>query len=223
MVLAWRSMSNLYNRQIVNQNKDLSFNLLVAVVFLTVIVPFASVFLFKAKLPFFFYLFLFSIARAIYVVAKVYNSFSLKISRSIDAQEKLGKKLTELPSSWRFETNISLPNLGELDFLVFGPGEKIFAIEVKSHFGEVLMVQEKLKRKINDKIISFEKDFIRQVELETKAVKELRGFKEVTSVLLFSNATLDLKDKVKIRDVYILGLNDLNEFLLNYNSALVAV
>ncbi len=213
-------MPNSYVKQLVSENSQRSFNLLIAVAFLLIVIPFTFIYLLKIKLPLFFYFILFAIARVIYIIAKAYNNLSLRASQGLEAEELVREQLIKLPAPWKFEANVKLKQLGDLDFFVTSPNNHNFAIEVKSHYGVIVSNQNTLKRKVKGQIQEFEKDFLVQTKLESNAMETLTNQSGIIPVLVFTNASLEL-DSAKINDVYILTIKDLNNFLLNYTTTLI--
>ncbi len=125
----------------------------------------------------------------------------------IQVQEHLSR---ELPG-WHMQCNEELGMRGDVDIFLRSPKRNYFAIEVKSHRGLVKSHGDEL---VDAHGQPFEKKFLKQAMDNAIGIKEKENLKFVTPVLVFTRANLQLECH-KIKNVIVLPLSDLTEFLIS--------
>ncbi len=125
----------------------------------------------------------------------------------IQVQEHLSR---ELPG-WHMQFNEELGRRGDVDIFLRSPKRNYFAIEVKSHRGVVKSHGDEL---VDAHGQPFEKKFLKQAMDNAIGIKEKENLKFVTPVLVFTRANLQLECH-KIKNVIVLPLSDLTEFLIS--------
>ena len=119
-------------------------------------------------------------------------------------EEDIAQALLPLESQgWKLEYGMRLGNgLGDLDVFCVSPQGKAFAIEVKSHRGEVITDGQELFRRMGNKKYPFEKNFIAQAMKQTLKIKQQKDLPFVTPILAFSTARVSIQGD-KFKNVYI--------------------
>jgi hypothetical protein len=126
-------------------------------------------------------------------------------------EKKIQKVLEPLiQSGWMREYDLSLPQVGDIDVWLQSPKGSNFILEVKSHPTVVVLEGDVLKRQSYDrKLRDFEKDFLEQIAKQVRAIKKAKKLTKVTGVVVFSDAKVNLSNKKKIRDAYVMEQGDL--------------
>jgi len=119
--------------------------------------------------------------------------------------------LRELPWNWSMEPNIEIPHCGDIDLFVSSPNCNHYAIEIKSHQGEVLFDGRNL-RKGNGRY--FEKNFLKQAARAAVKLRNMRKLSYVNPILVFTRASLSMPVR-KIGPVIILSSDELVDFLIS--------
>jgi hypothetical protein len=108
------------------------------------------------------------------------------------AEEQIADLLITLKQQgWHVEFGIQHRSVGDIDVFLLSPTGKAFSIDVKSHRGIVRASNQQLYRKRKDSEDPFEKDFLKQAKKQAVAIKELKGLRFVTPIVVFSNAKVD--------------------------------
>jgi hypothetical protein len=119
-----------------------------------------------------------------------------------------------LPVGWLVEASVRVPGFGDIDSFVTSPNKNYYAIEVKSHQGEVLFDGKSLRRGSGK---YFEKDFLTQVTRTAAELKNMRRLPFVNALLVFTRAKLSLSERL-IRQVRVLSSEELVSFLISQES-----
>ena len=119
-------------------------------------------------------------------------------------EEDIAQALSILESQgWQLEYGMRLGNgVGDLDVFCVSPNGKAFAIEVKSHRGEVITDGQELFRRMGNKKYPFEKNFIAQAMKQALKIKQHKNLDFVTPILAFSTARVSIQGD-KFKNVYI--------------------
>ena len=119
-------------------------------------------------------------------------------------EEDIAQALSILESQgWQLEYGMRLGNgVGDLDVFCVSPNGKAFAIEVKSHRGEVITEGQELLRRMGNKKYPFEKNFIAQAMKQALKIKQHKNLDFVTPILAFSTARVSIQGD-KFKNVYI--------------------
>jgi hypothetical protein len=119
-------------------------------------------------------------------------------------EEDIAQALSILESQgWQLEYGMRLGNgLGDLDVFCISPQGKAFAIEVKSHRGEVISDGQELFRRMGNKKYPFEKNFITQAMKQALKIKQQKDLDFVTPILAFSTARVSIQGD-KFKNVYV--------------------
>ena len=119
-------------------------------------------------------------------------------------EEDIAQALLPLESQgWQLEYGMRLGNgVGDLDVFCVSPNGKAFAIEVKSHRGEVITEGQELFRRMGNKKYPFEKNFIAQAMKQALKIKQHKNLDFVTPILAFSTARVSIQGD-KFKNVYI--------------------
>ena len=124
-------------------------------------------------------------------------------------EEDIAAMLTPLNSEgWQVEYGIRDRRLGDIDIFLVSPSKHAYTIDVKSHKGQVRSQDGKLYRQYGQKSYPFEKDFLSQAKQQAIAMKEQKGLRFVTSIVVFSAASVDISAN-PIAHVYVLGKESL--------------
>jgi hypothetical protein len=119
-------------------------------------------------------------------------------------EEDIAQALSILESQgWQLEYGMRLGNgVGDLDVFCVSPQGKAFAIEVKSHRGEVITDGQELFRRMGNKKYPFEKNFITQTMKQALKIKQQKDLDFVIPILAFSTARVSIQGD-KFKNVYI--------------------
>ena len=119
-------------------------------------------------------------------------------------EEDIAQALSILESQgWQLEYGMRLGNgVGDLDVFCVSPQGKAFAIEVKSHRGEVITDGQELFRRMGNKKYPFEKNFISQTMKQALKIKQQKDLHFVIPILAFSTARVSIQGD-KFKNVYI--------------------
>ena len=94
--------------------------------------------------------------------------------------------------------------LGDIDIFLLSPNKRAYTIDVKSHKGQVRSRDGKLYRQYGQIRYSFEKDFLSQAKQQALAMKEQKGLRFVTLIVVFSAASVEINTN-PISYVYVLS------------------
>jgi len=119
-------------------------------------------------------------------------------------EEDIAQALSILESQgWQLEYGMRLGNgVDDLDVFCVSPQGKAFAIEVKSHRGEVITDGQELFRRMGNKKYPFEKNFISQSMKQALQIKQQKDLDFVTPILTFSTARVSIQGD-KFKNVYV--------------------
>ncbi|NMF58074.1 nuclease-related domain-containing protein [Pseudanabaena yagii] len=119
-------------------------------------------------------------------------------------EEDIAQAIAQLENQdWQIEYGIQLGNrLGDLDIFCISPQGKAFAIDVKSHRGEVITDGKELYRRMGNKKYPFEKNFIQQVIKQALQIKQQKDLPFVTPIVAFSTARVSIQGD-KLKNVYV--------------------
>jgi Nuclease-related domain len=128
------------------------------------------------------------------------------------AEEQVGKILSRLPRSWKVEYNVRDLSVGDIDAVVLAPDGRAWAIDTKSHTGEVLVDNQGLYRRLGAKTLRFDGDFLAKSKKQAKVAKDYLRVRWVEPVLCFTRATINFRN-LKVDGVYVLTARELIDFL----------
>jgi hypothetical protein len=119
-------------------------------------------------------------------------------------EEDIAQAVSILESQgWQLEYGMRLGNgVGDLDVFCVSPNGKAFAIEVKSHRGEVISDGQELFRRMGNKKYPFEKNFITQAMKQALKIKQQKDLDFVTPILAFSTARVSIQGD-QFKNVYV--------------------
>jgi hypothetical protein len=119
-------------------------------------------------------------------------------------EEDIAQAVSILESQgWQLEYGMRLGNgVGDLDVFCVSPNGKAFAIEVKSHRGEVITDGQELYRRMGNNKYAFEKNFIAQAMKQALKIKQQKDLNFVTPILAFSTARVSIQGD-KFKNVYV--------------------
>ncbi|WP_218080891.1 hypothetical protein [Anthocerotibacter panamensis] len=127
------------------------------------------------------------------------------------AEEYVASLLVQLPRGWRCEYGRVYPGVGDVDITVFSPGGRAWTIDVKSHWGRIILRDGTLMRHSQGKVVAFQKDFLAQALAQAGVVARSKNLPVVEPVLCFTKAALDCPPRV--RGVYLVSAKNLIRFL----------
>ena len=113
-----------------------------------------------------------------------------------------------LKEGWQIEYGIRDRRLGDIDIFLVSPSKRAYTIDVKSHKGQVHSQDGKLYRQYGQTRYPFEKDFLSQAKQQAIAMKEQKGLRFVTSIVVFSAASVEISAN-PIAHVYVLSKESL--------------
>jgi hypothetical protein len=128
------------------------------------------------------------------------------------AEEYVGKILSRLPRSWKVEYNVRDRSVGDIDAVVLAPDGRAWAIDTKSHAGEVLVDNQGLYRRLGTKTMRFDGDFLFKSKKQAKVTKDYLRVRWVEPVLCFTRATINFQNR-KVDGVYVVTTRELIDFL----------
>jgi hypothetical protein len=128
------------------------------------------------------------------------------------AEEHVGKILSRLPKSWKVEYNIRDRSVGDIDAVVLAPDGRAWAIDTKSHTGEVLVDTQGLYRRLGTKTLRFDGDFLAKSKKQAKVAKDYLRVRWVEPVLCFTRGTVNFRNR-KVDGVYVITARELIDFL----------
>lgn len=137
-------------------------------------------------------------------------------------EDELSEELANLPSGWTVKRNVILGNTGDIDFFVQSPSGKSFAIDAKSHAGEIVAIGQAIYRSYKGAYVPVEKDLVYQAMRQAIAAKETFNLPYVTAVIVFTRAKV-LIDPPKIRQAHILPMWRLVDFLIEEETGVFKV
>ena len=176
--------------------------------------------LFQANVSIFVYLVCFLAAAWLAFQRKDLKRGALKADKGALAEEKVSRLLMPLErQGWRIKYNLMLPNRrSDIDVFLMSPQGKAFAIEVKGHSGRGQIVFDGKELKIgNDstfKPFPENKDFLKQVTANARAIKENRGLEWVEAIIVFPNSKVNIQTlDNRVQNVYVVEGSSLVELL----------
>ena len=120
-------------------------------------------------------------------------------------EEDIATLLSPLTNEgWQIEYGIRDRRCGDIDIFLLSPKKRAYTIDVKSHKGQVRSQDGKLYRQYGQTSYPFEKDFLSQAKQQAIAMKDKKGFRFVTAIVVFSAANVEISAK-PISNVYVFG------------------
>jgi hypothetical protein len=184
-----------------------------------VIAPFL-VSLFQANVGVFVYLVCFLAAAWLMLQRKDLERAALKADKGALAEQKVSRLLMPLEQrGWRITYNLMLPNRrSDIDVFLMSPQGKAFAIEVKGHSGrgEIVFDGQELKIGNDSTLKPFpeNKDFLKQVTANARAIKQDRGLRWVEAIIVFPNSKVSIETlDNRVQNVYVVEGSALVELL----------
>jgi hypothetical protein len=145
---------------------------------------------------------------------------ALKADKGAFAEEKVSQLLAPLKRrGWRIEHNLKLPNRrADIDVFLMSPQGTAFAVEVKGHSGrgEIVFDGKHLKIRHGSILKSFpeNKDFLKQITSNARAVKEAERLRWVEAVIVFPNTKVSIQTpNNRVSNVYVVEGGSLVELL----------
>jgi hypothetical protein len=181
---------------------------------LSICVPLISARLLDWNVPFWAYCFILAACRWWWCEASNHLISSRKAECGAEGEEVVASVLRSLPPEWKVIRNLETPNLGDIDFIVIAPDQKAFAIEAKSHRGQVVSAGAAIHRVLDGRESVFEKDFLAQTMREALSAREHLKLPFVVPILVFARAKVIFSDR-KLRGVFVLQADELIDFLLS--------
>jgi hypothetical protein len=124
-------------------------------------------------------------------------------------EEDIATLLTPLSNEgWHLEYGIRDRRLGDIDVFLLSPKSRAYTIDVKAHKGSVRSQDGKLYRQYGQTRYTFEKDFLSQAKQQAIAMKDKKGLRFVTPIVVFSAAKVEVTAN-PIAHVYVLGKENL--------------
>lgn len=130
------------------------------------------------------------------------------------AEEEVGQLLKQLPAAWRVEFNLKDPAVGDIDAVVIAPNGQAWALDTKSHAGEVRTDGQRLYRQFGSHRREFEKDLLKSVRKQAAVVCKRFQLRWVEPVLVFTRASITIRER-KVEGVWVLTASELLEVLLD--------
>jgi hypothetical protein len=154
--------------------------------------------------PFIFYVFFALMALGLIANGAFLWKRANHADQGAKGEEDIAQALLPLESQgWQIEYGMRLGNgVGDLDVFCVSPQGKAFAIEVKSHRGEVITDGQELFRRMGNKKYPFEKNFISQTMKQALQIKQQKDLDFVTPILVFSTARVSIQGD-KFKNVYV--------------------
>lgn len=131
------------------------------------------------------------------------------------AEGEIAELLTTLArEGWQIEYNVMLSENWDADVVLRSPGNKWYVVDVKSHGGDKIVVNGKLKRRYGDKIYEFEKNLTRAIKGQAATIRNLNtNASWVTPLLCFTQGKVDVPGG-QVDRVYVVSKYDLVDTLL---------
>jgi Nuclease-related domain len=119
-------------------------------------------------------------------------------------EEDAGREMLQLEQEgWQVEYGMLLGGgLGDADIVCISPQNKAYAIDIKSHRGEVTTDGNQLYKQMGRTTYPFEKDFLDRCMKQALQVKQQKNLSFVTPILAFSDAKVSVPAD-KLRKVYV--------------------
>ena len=136
------------------------------------------------------------------------NKGKIEVVNDLDLLKKQG---------WKIQYGIPISGLGYIDIFCFSPKRDAYAIQIKSHRGEVRRNGNNIYWKFENKTYQFKTDILGLTMKKTLHLKKLKNLNSVTPILAFSGVDLNLEPD-KIRGVYVIEKSQIKEFLSKLNS-----
>jgi hypothetical protein len=153
-------------------------------------------------------------SRLLYLYGKELLQLSQRANRGADAEDIVINKLKTLPQNWKTEAGVLFKGLGDIDCITNSPSGKTYAIEVKSHRGEVRISNDGLLYgHIEGKDYEFDHDFLRKTKRLAAELSRQRELAFVIPLIVFTNAKVSFNTQ-SVEGVYVLEERSLKNFLL---------
>jgi hypothetical protein len=107
-----------------------------------------------------------------------------------DGEDEVAKVLHMLNNDWQVRRNFFAEYLGDIDFVLQSPTGRCFTLEVKSHKGTVLSDFDGIFRRVGNKMLPFEKNFLHTANDQAAYVRKELQCKDVVPVLVFTRADI---------------------------------
>ncbi|MBP7861547.1 NERD domain-containing protein [bacterium] len=130
------------------------------------------------------------------------------LTQGLAAEEQVFHWLELLPCDWSVERRIEVDG-ADIDLLVTTPNGVSVAIEVKSHEGEIRLLNNKLIRKGN---YNLDGDFISVLKKRASKLAMRRGLPSIACVIVFTRAKLEVPH-ASVDGVFVRDLMELIPFL----------
>jgi hypothetical protein len=175
-----------------------------------IVAPFLVSLLFQVKVGIPVYIVCFLAAAWFAFQRKNLERRALKADKGALAEVQVSQLLAPLKrQGWRIEYNLKLPNRrSDIDVFLMSPQGKAFVVEVKGHSGrgEIVFDGKELKIRDGSTLKSFpeNKDFLKQVTGNARAVKEAKRLRWVEALIVFPNAKLNIQTSDnRVQNVYV--------------------
>ncbi|HAJ57968.1 MAG TPA: hypothetical protein DCP31_00795 [Cyanobacteria bacterium UBA8543] len=211
--------SGAYVRSLAAQRRLLKA-LIPALVAFFIVAPFLVSLLFQVDVGIFVYGVCFLAAAWLVFQRKQLERSARKADKGALAEEKVSQLLAPLRrQGWRVKPNHMLPNRrSDIDFVLMSPQGKAFAVEVKGHSGrgEIVFDGKQLKIRNGSTLRSFpeNKDFLKQVTGNARALKEAEKLRWVEAVIVFPNSKVSIQTiDNRVMNVYVVDGSSLVKLL----------
>ncbi len=152
-------------------------------------------------------------SRIFYLIGKHFsNSARLAMIGAI-GEDDVAAVLQGLPPNWKVERNIAIESGGDIDFLVTAPDQTIYLLDAKAHTGTVSFDGVRLVRRVGERNVPFEKDFLSKVKQQAVQIRAERKLPFVHTMVVFTRAKVETQPQV-IPLVRVVALKDLLPCLL---------
>jgi hypothetical protein len=184
------------------------------------VAPFLVSLLFQVNVGIFVYLVCFLAAVWLVLQRRELERGALKATKGADAEVKVSRLLAPLKrQGWHIEYNLKLPNRrSDIDVFLMSPQGKAFVIEVKGHSGrgEIVFDGKELKIRKGSFLKSFpeNKNFLKQVTGNARALREAKRLTWVEALIVFTNSKVSIQTPDNcIQNVYVVEGSSLVEHL----------
>jgi Nuclease-related domain len=108
-------------------------------------------------------------------------------------EEDIGREMFQLEQEgWQIEYGMRLGGGGDADIVCISPQHQAYAIDVKSHRGEVTTDGKQLYRRMGKTTYPFEKNFLDRSMKQALQVKQQKNLSFVTPIIVFSHAKVSV-------------------------------
>jgi len=129
-----------------------------------------------------------------------------------EGEDQVAKVLHMLSNDWQVRRNFFAEYLGDIDFVLQSPTGRSFTLEVKAHKGTVLSDFDGIFRRVGNKMLPFEKNFLHTANDQAAYVRRELKCNDVVPVLVFTRADIRTTSRC-LEGVHLVTSNELIKFL----------